>query len=114
MCSWKWKAAFKNRGVDITASEELGLIIEYTTNVSKKRFQRLCNAYSQNPAEGLEVARKKLSERFGSDAVVTQVHLDKLTTSPKLAAKDNKGLQELGDLLLELQCVKQDGGLAGL
>ena len=31
-----------------------------------------------------------------------------------LALKDNKGLQELGDLLLELQCAKEDGGLAGL
>ena len=29
-------------------------------------------------------------------------------------SKDYKGLQELGDLLLELQCAKEDGGLAGL
>ena len=42
------------------------------------------------------------------------MHLNKLTTFPVLAPKDNKGLQELGDLLLELQCAKEDGGLAGL
>ena len=33
---------------------------------------------------------------------------------PTLTPRDNKGLQELGDLLLELQCAKQDGGLTGL
>ena len=46
--------------------------------------------------------------------VITSVHLNKLTTFPALAPNDNKGLQELEDLLLELQCVKDDGGLAGL
>ena len=42
------------------------------------------------------------------------MHLNKLTTFPALAPKDIKGLQELGDLLLELQCAKEDGGLAAL
>ena len=42
------------------------------------------------------------------------MHLNKLTMFPVLASKDNKGLQELGDLLLELRCAKEDGGLAGL
>ena len=33
---------------------------------------------------------------------------------PSLSAKDNKGLLELGDLLLELQCAKENGALSGL
>ena len=33
---------------------------------------------------------------------------------PKIEPKDNKGLQELGDLLLGLDCAKNDGGLSGL
>ena len=33
---------------------------------------------------------------------------------PKIEPKDKKGLQELGDLLLELECAKSDGGLSGL
>jgi len=33
---------------------------------------------------------------------------------PALTRKDKKGLQELGDLFLELQSAKQDRGLAGL
>ena len=33
---------------------------------------------------------------------------------PKIEPEDDKGLQELGDLLLELECAKNDGGLSGL
>ena len=99
--------------VNITASDELGLMLEYTTGESKGLVQRLRNAYIENPAAGVRESWKKLGERFGSTAVITNVHLNKLTTFPALAPKDDKGLQELGDLLLELQCAK-DGGLAGL
>ena len=111
-----WKAAFKNmtNDVNITVSEELALMLEYTTGESKRIVQRLCNAYIENPTAGIRESWKKLSERFGSTAVITNVHLNKLTTFPALAPKDNKGLQELGDLLLELQCAKEDGGLADL
>lgn len=63
---------------------------------------------------GVGESWKKLGERFGSTAVITNVHLNKLTMFPVLASKDNKGLQELGDLLLELRCAKEEGGLAGL
>ena len=107
-----WKAAFKNmtNDVNITASEELPLMLAYTTGQSKRLVQRLRNAYIENLAAGVQESWKKLGERFGS----TNVHLNKLTTFPALAPKDNKGLQELGDLMLELQYAKEDGGLAGL
>ena len=111
-----WKAAFKNMtsDVNITASEELALMLEYTAGESKRLVQRLRNAYIENPSAGVRESWKKLGERFGSTAVITNVQLNKLTMFPALASKDNKGLQELGDLLLELQCAKEDGGLAGL
>ena len=111
-----WKAAFKNmtNDVNITASEELPRMLAYTTGQSKRLVQRLRNAYIENLAAGVQESWKKLGERFGSTAIITNVHLNKLTTFPALAPKDNKGLQELGDLMLELQCAKEDGGLAGL
>ena len=89
-------------------------MIQYTTGESKKLVQRLRNAYIENPNVGVREYWKKLRERFGSTAVITNVHLNKLTMFPGLAAKDNKGLQEFGDLLLELQCAKEDGGLTVL
>ena len=101
-----WKAAFKNmtNNTNITPSEELTLMIEYTSSQSKKIVQRLRNAYIKNPAEGVKQTWKKIGERFCSNGVVTEVHLNKLKAFPKIGHKDDKGLQELGDFLLELVC----------
>ena len=111
-----WKGSLENmiKGVNLSPSEQLSLIIEHTTNESKRLVQRLRNAYIENPGEGLKQVWCKLGERFGSNAVVTQVHLAKLNSFPKIGFRDNKRLQEFGDLLLELQCAKNDGGLKGL
>jgi hypothetical protein len=109
-----WKEYFKNmiRDIHLTPSEELSLIIEYTSNESKKLAQR--NAYINKPTEGVETLWQKVSQRFGSNAVITEIHLNKLKDLPKIGFRDNKKLQELGDLLLELQCAKNDGGYRGL
>ncbi|CAB4036588.1 Hypothetical predicted protein, partial [Paramuricea clavata] len=111
-----WKESFKNmiRDIHLSPSEELSLIIEYTSNESKKLAQRLRNAYINKPTEGVEILWQKRSQRFGSNAVITEVHLNKLKDLPKIGFRDNKKLQELGDLLLELQCAKNDGGYRGL
>ena len=102
------------RDINLTPSEELSLIIEYTSNESKKLAQRLRNAYMNKPTEGVKILWQKLSQRFGSDAVITEGHLNKLKDLPKIGFRDNKKLQELGDLLLQLQCAKNDGGFRGL
>ncbi len=110
-CSWR--ETFKNmiRGISITPSEELSLVVEHTTGESKKLAERLRNAYISKPTEGVTVLWQKLAQRFGSNVVITEVHLRDF---PKIAYRDNKKLQELGDLLLELQCAKSDGGCPGL
>ena len=90
------------------------LIIEHTCNESNKLAQRLRNAYINKPVEGVAILWQKLSQRFGSNAVITEVHLNKLRDFPKIGFRDNKKLQEFGDLLLERQCAKADGGYKGL
>ena len=80
------------REVNITASEELALMIKHTTGELKRLVQRLRNAYGENPAAGVRESWKKLGKRVGSMAVVTQVHLNKLVMFPTLTPKDNKGL----------------------
>jgi hypothetical protein len=111
-----WKSSFKNmtNNINITPSEELSLIMEYTTNDSKRLVQKLRNAYMANPEKGVAEVWTKLGERYGSNVVLTKAHLDKLTNFPKIGFKDNKKLQDFGDLLLELQCAKEDGHLQGL
>ena len=111
-----WKQSFKNmtRDVSITPSEELSLILEYNTNNSKELVRRLHNAYIRNPHKGVTEVWKKLNKLYGPNVVLTKTHLDKLVNFPKIGFHDNKKLQEFGDLLLELQCAKEDGRLQGL
>lgn len=99
------KSTFKeelttHRELDPEATGTLTLLIKNTTRESKRLVQYLRNAYVENLDEGLKEAWKKLGERFSSNAVVPQMHLNKLTMFPKIEPEDNKGLQELGDLLL--------------
>ena len=101
-------------GINITPIEELSLLTEYTTNESKKLTQKLRNAYIDNPKKGVTEVLAKLGERYGSNIVLTKAHLDKLTNFPKIGQKDNKKLQEFGDVVLELQCAKDNGRLQGL
>ena len=99
------------RGVNITPHEEPPLNVEHTTGESKKLAQRLRNAYINNPSQGVAILWQKLGQRFGSKTVIMEVHLSKLRD---FAYRDNKRLQDLGDLFLELQCAKADEGCPGL
>ena len=50
-----WSTASRNmtREVNITASEELALMIEHTSGELKRLVQQLCNAYAENPVAGV-------------------------------------------------------------
>ena len=98
----------------ISPSEQLSLIIEYTTKESKRLARRLRNVYIDNPGEGLKEVWYKSGERFVSNSVVAQVHLQKINSFPKRGMQNNKQPQEFGDFLLELQFAKNDGRLKGL
>ena len=102
------------KDITMTPQEELSLLTEYTSKESRKLVQKLRNAYIQNPAKGVKEVWLKLGERFGSDVVLTKAYLDKIGSFPKVGYRENKKLQEFGDLLLSLQCAKDDGQLKGL
>ena len=59
-----WKLTFKNmtKNISITPSEELSLIIEYTTNDSKKLVQKLHNAYIRYPEKGVTGSMDKIGK----------------------------------------------------
>ena len=93
-----WRGSFENMiaGVKISPSEQLSLIIEYTTNESKRLAQRLRNAYIDNPGEGLKEVWCKLGERFDSNSVVTQVHLQEINSFPTIGMQNSfKSLMNL-------------------
>ncbi|XP_028996228.1 uncharacterized protein LOC114849211 isoform X1 [Betta splendens] len=57
---------------------------------------------------------QRLEECYGSPEVIEDALLRKLEEFPRLTFKDNVKLRELSDVLLELECAKQDGALPGL
>lgn len=85
-----WKGSFHNmiKGVNLSPSEQLSLIIKNTTIESKRLVQRLSNVHIENLGKGLNEVWLKLGERFGSNTVVTQVHLKKLGTFPKIGNRE--------------------------
>mgnify|MGYP002804098909 CR=1 FL=1 len=111
-----WKTSFKTmlKDISITPQEELSLLTEYTSKESKKLVQKLRNAFIHNPAKGVKEVWLKLGERVGSDVVLTKPYLDKIGSFPKVGHRENKKLQEFGDLLLSLPCAKDDGQLKRL
>jgi hypothetical protein len=64
--------------------------------------QRLRNPYIANPDKGVLELWEKLDERYGGNAVLVKAHLDRLSGFPKINYGDNKKIQDLADLLLEL------------
>ena len=74
-------------------------------------MQRLCNTYVANPDKGVLELWKKLDERYGGNAVLVKAHLDRVSSFPKINYGDNKMIQDLADLLMELNCAKMDSVL---
>ena len=77
-------------------------MIEHTL-MSRRTWSSVYVTHVDNPELGAQVVLK-IEERFGSKAVVTPVQLTKVQDFPKIGSKENKNLQDLGDLLLELMC----------
>ena len=78
------------------------------TNNGNEYIQKALNEANERKKELLmEINTSQRSRR-------TEVYLKKLTGFPKVGFGENKKLHELGDLLLELQCAKTDGGCPGL
>lgn len=60
------------------------------------------------------MAWQRLEEVYGSPEVIENALLKKVEDFPKITAKDNHKLRELGDILMELEAARANGYLPGL
>ncbi|KAK7879006.1 hypothetical protein WMY93_034161, partial [Mugilogobius chulae] len=113
---WAWKASFKNaiKDLNVTAQEELDLIIKWLGVESSQQAKRIRSVHVFNPNAALKLVWERLEESYGSPEVVENALLKKIEQFPKLSNKDNVKLRELGDILQEIQCAKDGGYLPGL
>lgn len=113
---WAWKASFVNstRELNLTAREELDLMVKWLGKDSSEQVKRIRSVYVLNTTAAMSMAWQFLEDCYGAPEVIENALLKKIENLPKLSNKDNHKLRELGDILLELECAKADGYLQGL
>lgn len=111
-----WQASFGKimNELDVTASEELDLLVKYLGPVSGKYAISIRNANASNPYRGLRFLWERLQERYGSPELIEHCLKSKITRFPKLTNNDHEKLYELSDILSEIQSVMEDPKYATL
>ena len=105
-----WKSSFRQvcQELNISASEEIDLMIKWLGKESRKYALSLKNVYRNNPAIGLESLWTRLDERYGSSGLLYKSIMNKLEKFPKLTYSETSKWYELLDTLSEIQALKTD------
>lgn len=113
---WAWKTSFHSviRDFNVTAREELDLLVKWPGPESSQQAKRIRSVNVHNPAVGVQMAWQRLEECYGSFEIIKNALLKKLENFPKISNEDKVKLRELGDLLLEIDAAKSGGHLSGL
>lgn len=111
-----WESSFFNatRGLDLTDSEELDLLIKWLGKESSDHVKRIRAAYVSDPRAALSMSWTRLQECYATPEVIENALFKRLDGFPRLNSKENVKLRELSDLLLQLSSAKLDGYLPGL
>ncbi|KAL1480961.1 hypothetical protein MTO96_050595 [Rhipicephalus appendiculatus] len=112
--AWKSSCKVVIRDVDLSAQEELDLLIKWLGPESSHQVRRLKSLRVDDFSKGLNFVWKRLADTFGRPGAIEDALLKRLEDFPKIPCRDNAKLKELGDLLLELEPAKTDPYLAGL
>lgn len=113
---WSWKSSLisATKDLNLSAREELDLMTKWLGAESSEQAKRIRAVHVLNPAAGVNMVWQRLEECYGTPEVIEDALLKKIEHFPRLTNRDNVKLRELGDILLELECAKEDGALPGL
>ncbi|KAM4023914.1 uncharacterized protein ACNLHF_024873 [Anomaloglossus baeobatrachus] len=111
-----WKATFKAAiaNLNLTAEQELDLLIKWLGPGSTNRIKSLRTVYVGQAEAGLAAAWQRLEHTFGSAEAIEKALFKRLQDIPKINLKEVHKLQDLSDLLMELELAKRDPRLSGL
>ncbi|KAL2082436.1 hypothetical protein ACEWY4_022254 [Coilia grayii] len=111
-----WLSSYKNatQGLGLTATEELDLMTRWLGKESSNQVKRLRSVHIASPGIALRKAWERLQECYAAPEIVEKALFTRLEKFPRVSAKENLKLRELADLLMEVQCAKEDGYLPGL
>lgn len=87
---WAWKTSFQNAisGLDLSAAEELDLLIKYLGKESSQHVKRIKAVNIRSSLTGLTMAWERLKETYGSPEAIEQALFSKLDNFPKITTKD--------------------------
>lgn len=113
---WAWKSSFKTAitGLDLSAGEELDLLVRYLGKNSARQVKQMKAVNIRSPETGLAMAWDRLEEVYGSPEAMEQALFQKVESFPKVMPRESFKLRDLADLMLELEAAKLDGYLPGL
>lgn len=111
-----WKATFTSvlQGLDISATNEVDLLIKWLGPESSQLARRMKSVSIGHPSAALGLIWTRLEERYGAPEAIEKALFAKLDNFPKISNRDNHRLSELADFVLELEAAKQDSYLQGL
>ena len=111
-----WKASFKvaTEDLELTAAQELNLVMKWLGEKSLKIAAPLRAIYVDNPHVGLYKVWETLEKKYGTAEVIEDNLMTKLDEFPRFNVKDREKLQQLSYLLLEVQAAKDTGMYKGL
>ncbi|CAI5671390.1 unnamed protein product [Oreochromis niloticus] len=111
-----WQSSFVStiQDLELTASEELDLLVKWLGKESSEHVKRIRAAHITNPEAALNLSWLRLQECYATPEVIECALFKRLDCFPRLTLRENIKLRELSDLLMELLAAKEDGYLPGL
>jgi len=111
-----WQSSYKNatQGRGLTATEELDLMTKWLGRESNNHVKRLWSVHVTNPVIALNKAWEHLQECYAAPEIIEKALFDRLDNFPRVSGKEHMKLRDLADLLMEVQCAKEDGYLPAL
>ncbi|XP_055361309.1 uncharacterized protein LOC114846700 isoform X2 [Betta splendens] len=111
-----WYSSFSGavNGLQLTSAQELDLMTKWLGKDSSELVKRIRSVHVNNPRLALIKAWERLQESYAAPEILENLLFQRLERFPKITAKDNIKLRELGDLLQEIEGAKEDGYLTGL
>jgi hypothetical protein len=108
---WSFMRLFQS-SVECNAVDEvskLTRLLQYTTGDAKRAIQGC--SMMRDPADGYNEAMRILKRRFGSDEIVANAWISKITDGEAIKNNDSKGLRYMADDMQTSYCVLESIGM---
>ncbi|KAI7808136.1 hypothetical protein IRJ41_016509 [Triplophysa rosa] len=111
-----WQSSYNSatQGLGLTATEELDLMTKWLGRESSNHVKRQRSVYITNPFIALMKVWERLQECYAAPEIIEKALFERLDNFPRVSGKEQVKLRELPDLLMEVQCAKEDDYLPAL